>query len=193
MTVTNTGGLPTSAITDSLAGPDPGQFTIDSDNDTCSGRTLDPGATCAIPVSFTPTSDGDKAANLDVTATSGGTATVALSGTKTPAPAQLTAFPPEWPFGPTDGMPLPPAFIVVANAGGLPTSAITVTLAGADPDQFTIDETDCADQSLPPMSACAVQVSFTPTSDGDKGALLKITAADGGTATVVLSGTKFSM
>ena len=83
-TVTNTGGEPAGAITTSRPGPDFAVFA-----DTCSGVALASGASCTYQAAFTPQSRGDKAGTLTASATPGGVAQAALSGTGLAA-AQLT-------------------------------------------------------------------------------------------------------
>jgi hypothetical protein len=75
-TVANAGGSTTSLL--SLTLNDPTDFRIQTT--TCTGA-LAAGATCSLAVSFAPSRTGSITASLSLTATIGGTAVAALSGT----------------------------------------------------------------------------------------------------------------
>ncbi len=80
-TVFNTGTVATGAITSTLLGTDPTQFTIVAATDTCSNKTIAGGGMCTIDVAFAPTTAGMKSATLSLTSTPGGTHTATLTGT----------------------------------------------------------------------------------------------------------------
>jgi len=77
LTVTNTGGSPTTALSLVTAGA--AEFSVS--NDTCSGQTLGAGARCSFSVAFAPTTFGARSGSVTVSATTGGSATSSLSGT----------------------------------------------------------------------------------------------------------------
>jgi hypothetical protein len=77
-TVTNTGGAPSGNVTTNLGGNDASHFSIS--NDTCMGAAIAAGSSCTFDVVFTPMSAGPKSANVSVSTTPGGTATVGLNG-----------------------------------------------------------------------------------------------------------------
>ena len=81
-TITNIGSTPTSAIADSLSGPDAAHFRLTSDG--CAGTSLAGGASCTVTASFAPTRAGSRTAWLAATATDGGTARALLTGTAQP-------------------------------------------------------------------------------------------------------------
>ena len=66
-TITNIGSTPTSAIADSLSGPDAAHFRLTSDG--CAGTSLAGGASCTVTASFAPTRAGSRTAWLAATAT----------------------------------------------------------------------------------------------------------------------------
>ena len=78
-TLTNGGGQTSSAITTSLLGTNATELSITSD--ACNGKTLAPGASCSVAVTFAPTSFGGKSATLQASAGVGGTTVASLSGT----------------------------------------------------------------------------------------------------------------
>ena len=78
--VGNTGNGLLPLLSATVTGPDAGDFSKASDS--CSSKTLFPGATCAIGVGFTPTAAGARSATLVVTGASGSSA-VPLTGAGT--------------------------------------------------------------------------------------------------------------
>lgn len=77
VTVTNTGEQPTGPLAATMAGADADQFSITGS--TCE-QILEPGATCQILVRFRPTTAGEKAASLVVSASGGLVANGTLAG-----------------------------------------------------------------------------------------------------------------
>ena len=78
VTVTNTGGIPTSALGTSLSGANASDFAIGSDM--CNGQTLAAGATCTLAITLTPSGLGARAASLDISGAQA-TASMPLAGT----------------------------------------------------------------------------------------------------------------
>ncbi len=183
-TVTNGGGAATGMITTALAGAGMADFELGMN--TC-GAALAPMNTCTIQLTFKPISAGAKTASLTVSAAPGGMATASLSGVAT-APGALSISPTPHKFGDTQTMAMSAAqTFTITNNGGATTGAVTVAVAGADATQFAMAMSTCT-AGLAPMATCTVQVTFRPTSVGDKAASLTATGAPGGTATAALSG-----
>jgi hypothetical protein len=116
----------------SITGADADQFAIVPGQDTCSRQTLTT-ATCAIQVSYSPTSAGTQSATLSVPSNSYRNAqtTVALSGTGTaPAPPTTTNPAPAPPIvtAPTPpSTPSAPALVQRLMSVGTPTAAVLFT------------------------------------------------------------------
>jgi hypothetical protein len=70
LTVTNIGDLPFGIATVTLTGANPGDFTITSDS--CSGASLNAGATCVVQVSFHASGAGDRNAFVQFVDTASG-------------------------------------------------------------------------------------------------------------------------
>ncbi|MFB3738259.1 MAG: choice-of-anchor D domain-containing protein [Candidatus Velamenicoccus archaeovorus] len=77
--------------------------------------------------------------------------------------------------------------VVIGNAGGEDLELTGVALAGAAAAEFSVS-TDCAG-ALRPGGSCTVQVTFAPTTPGDKLATLVVEGPDAGGASLPLSGT----
>ncbi len=81
--VRNLGSLRFRTAQATLGGADAGDFAIADDG--CTGRALAPDTSCRIGVDFAPRADGNRSANLTLTAATGETELVPLSGTGVPA------------------------------------------------------------------------------------------------------------
>jgi hypothetical protein len=186
-TVTNTGDVPSGTIATALAGVDPNQFTKSADN--CNGQILGPGQSCTLDGAFSPSSAGAKAAALQASASPGGTASAALSGTVTQA--NLAISPTNHPFG-TFVLPNSSSVqtFTVTNNGGAPSGTISTSLTGTNSNQFTKSADNCDGQTLGSGQSCTMGAAFTPNAGGGaKIAALEATASPGGTASASLSGT----
>jgi hypothetical protein len=186
-TVTNTGESPAGAITTSLTGADPGQFTKSADN--CNGQVLAPGASCTVDGAFAPAALGAKSAGLQATAGPGGSATATVSGTGAD-PASLTISPTSNGFGnQVNGTTSGATGFTVTNTGGVPSGTIATSIGGADPGQFTTSADTCNGVTLVAGGTCTLNGAFAPTSSGAKSASLQASASPGGTASSSLTGT----
>lgn len=158
--------------------------------DTCSGSPLAAQQSCTVSVSFTPTSTGDKAADLMLLAPDGNNSfAVALTGTGT-APA-VSVDPTSSAWGPqVVGTTSETTDLQVTNTG---TASLTITdaaLHGTDLDQFTEVSDTCTDATLAPGTSCVVRLRFAPTSVGAKSADVRFTHDVGvGFTDVPVSGT----
>ncbi len=77
-TLRNYGSGPTGPIGIAVAGTNPSDFVIVAD--TCGGVALPGGESCAVEITFTPTTAGARSATLRASATPGGSVTAALTG-----------------------------------------------------------------------------------------------------------------
>jgi uncharacterized repeat protein (TIGR01451 family) len=127
-TVSNSGTADLHLDTVVMTGTDPSQYAIGTN--TCAGQTLAPEATCAVEVSFAPTTVGASAATLRFTHDAGGATDVALSGTGTTAPPAT----PSLTTDASDGGPLGTAVTNTATLadGADPTGTITFNLYGPE-------------------------------------------------------------
>lgn len=158
-TVTSLGNLDLDIGTVTLAGSDPGQFTVDSD--ACSNATLMTNETCDIVVSCTPDSAGTFSASLEVPSNDPNTPTVATldcEGTNDPA---VSANPDPLDFGIVFVSQVPKTEIItVTNSGAGDLTVTSVALAtGTD---FSITMEDCTSLSpIAPSGTCTIDVQLT--------------------------------
>jgi hypothetical protein len=77
-TVRNDGNVPVVINAVEISGPDPDDFKLGGD---CVGRTLRPGSSCRVVVTFAARGEGNRTATLTVVTASGTSRTAALIGT----------------------------------------------------------------------------------------------------------------
>ena len=141
LTLTNTGGSASASLVITLPGASAFRLTADG----CTGRSLGPGKSCSVTVTYSPTSDGaNDSATLTATGDkAGATATDKLSGA-TPGKADLSVTV-------DDG--------TTSVAAGAPTT-YTVTVANAGPNAVQ------GAKLASPLPAGAASASWTATASG---------------------------
>ncbi len=213
LTNTTTGSLQISNL--ALSGADEGSF---SETNTCT-MPLTQGESCAISVTYSPTSTGSASATLTITdnnnGAAGSTQSVELSGSafvpvvNSPGPIVL-------PLPPTEPVPLPrlapPAVPMAsltssalnfpAQAVGVSSSAVSVKLGNAGRANLAISgitlsgdfaQTNNCGAGIAAGGSCTINVTFKPAATGARGGSLTITDNSNGIAgsaqKVTLSGT----
>jgi hypothetical protein len=178
VTVRNSGDAPLDIDKAELAGGDADQFEIVGD--ACSGETLAPGAKCAVKVRFTPTSGGDKTANLTITSNAANSpSTVSVSGTGRALTVNRSAVN----FGSVAvGAKSTLAKITVTNVGTTDVTLESLPISGSDASQFQApgNFNACIGQTLKAGEKCVVRVRFVPKSAGTKSATLTVVSDVGG-------------
>ena len=177
VTLTNAGGVALTLISASIT---PGDFALTS---SC-GNSLNPNATCALGVSFTPTAVGSRSATLTLT-DQFRTQTLTVTGTGV-APPGVALSPVALTFADTGvSLASPAQTVTLTNNGGLALAIANTTLS----TNFTLAASSCG-ATLAVGAACTYTVVFTPTATGPlTGALTLITNATVATQTVAFSGT----
>jgi hypothetical protein len=179
--LTNGGSADLDVIGITLTGPAPGDFA-QSNNCTPS---VAPGAACLITLTFTPTAQGVRTASVSIADNAPGSPqTVPLTGRGTILEwSPRSMYMGEEPVGTSS-----PAYTVkVSNAGTVPISLYSITIAGVNPGDFS--QTNTCGSSLNPWASCTIQVTFTPTAAGPRlGHVAIQDSAFGGTHWVGLLG-----
>lgn len=85
------------------------------------------------------------------------------------------------------GAESPALVVTVANTGCADLLVGTVTLGGADPDQFRIQNDNCSGRTITSGNSPTLEVVFRPTAVGPKSATLSIPSNDPGRPIVVVS------
>jgi hypothetical protein len=185
-TLSNTGNasLAISGIT--ITGADPNDF---SQTNNC-GNSLAAGSNCYISVTFTPASVASFAATISVADNAAKSPqTVALSGTGTTPPAPIAMLTPtSLSFSSNTGVASAAKVATLANTGNAPLAISGITIAGANPSDFS--QTNTCGSSLAASATCAISVTFTPASAASFTATLSVADnASGSPQTTSLSGT----
>jgi len=192
ITLTNTSAIPAnlSGITVALSGANVADY---SQANTCAGSTVLTGASCQITVSFAParpnTQSQARNAVLTVTAAGGAaTTTDALSGTATQALATLVVANGAFGNEQINTTSANVATITYTN-NGIGTLAVgSINLgANAAANGYAVTSNTCTGASLaaaPTLGgaggACALTVSFTPSTTGNKNTAITVTDTTAG-------------
>ena len=169
-TLTNTGGAALNITSVRRSG----DFYL-----TCNCRgTLQPGASCTMHVTFTPTSAGARSGDVFIKDNAPGSPQkLPLSGTGSGTGSIiLTLSPPSLDFGSVMvGSSSSPQTVTVTNMGTVAASFVSpfgLTIGGADPHDF--EEQPSCGTSLAPNQSCTVAVTFKPTVSGARTGLFVV-------------------
>jgi hypothetical protein len=171
-TIRNIGGANLQVSATALAGTDPGQFAIISGG---GSFTLVANATRNVEVRFAPTSSGPKSATLSLTSNDPdeGSFNVPLDGTGTTAP-DIAVSPLTHNYGAQSiGSSVTQAF-TVSNTGNVSLVVSAPTLTGTD-FAFVSGQNGF---TLAPGASSAIEVRFSPTTEGPKSGTLTISSND---------------
>jgi probable HAF family extracellular repeat protein len=188
LTITNAGNGPLTVGSISLSGANAGDWAVTSPDR--SGTTLPPGSSSTVSLVFTPAAPGDRSASLSVaTNAPGSPSSVQLAGIGTTP--LVTISPASLDFGAQPlGVINNAQAIIVQNSGDAPLDIRSVTVTGADADDFVITADGCTGARLLPGRLASLNIRFTPTAAGSRNAVVTITdSAPGSPHTVRLSGT----
>jgi hypothetical protein len=151
------------------------------------GTTVQPNASCAITVTFTPTATGDRSGQVFITDDAmGSPQTFSTAGKGTAAP--LTFSPTHYNFtNQPIGSPSPKETITLTNStsAGLEITSLTIT----GPDSGDYSQTNNCGSTLNVGASCNIKVTFTPQALGPRVASITLVDnAKGSPQTVPLIG-----
>jgi len=169
ISVTNTGTTPIRVAGVSFT-ENPGQaFSRKSD---CGH--IPAGGQCSVQVAFDPPKAGTYRAVLAIDVAGLKQRLVEISGKASESPICLTLSPPQGlNFGDLPVGKSQPLEVTITNCGTAPRR-VGVSARGENAEEFAIDAT-CSGRPLDPGKACAVTVTFTPTSPGKRELRLTVT------------------
>jgi collagen type VII alpha len=198
LTVSNTGSgddQPVTFAQANVTGGAASDYSLPGGQDTCSGQTLANGATCSIQVQFSPTTDSNRTATLNLPSNAtNGTVTAQLSGTGV-YPQAVSVSPSPESFGTVATGQSQTKTFVVYDTGDVPLHVSQLTVSGPDAAMFSVlaDQDFCSNRAVQGNSFCLVQVSYTPSATGTASATLNVPSdATAGTGSSALSGTAVS-
>jgi hypothetical protein len=164
LTITSDGGQALRLNTLAITGANPGDF---AETNTCHvPNVLQPGNSCSVLVSFTPSAAGSRTAALTITSNaSPPTESAQMNGTGlSPAPA-VTLVPGSLNFGTATMGSSTPMNITVTNAGTAALHITNVALGGANTNDFSFSDLAC-NSAIPVNASCLITVTFTPLAAG---------------------------
>jgi len=189
--VTNTGqiamNLPTFAIGGLSAGATLADFALSPPTDitACTGA-LNPGSSCNIQITFTPSVVGTESATLTVSSTNAipAAATVALTGLGS-SPISLGATPgslsfPATPVGSTSAAQ---AF-TLGNTGRQAATGLALALSGS---YALVPALTTCTANLGIKASCTIGVAFTPTASGDQPGAVTVSVNNLGVSPLVVT------
>lgn len=177
VTIVNTGNVTLSFTSISVTGAS--SITIGSGG-TC-GATLDPGASCIVPLVFTPTVAGNAAATLLIDSNTADVS-VQVSATATTSPAGNPALSDGGPFAFADtqvGQTSAVRSTVLSNSGTAAFTIATLILSGSNSTDFVLGGSCAVNATVSPAGNCTITTSFKPTAAGARSGTLLV-ATDGG-------------
>ena len=178
ITLSNGGGAPLTLTNIYFAGANPGDFirTAGGSCPTAFPANLPAGASCTVNVQFRPAAFELRQANLSFTGNAANTTdlSVALTGTGTDASDPLIAPINPVAFGTINGGGSSTRAVTIVNNGsGLALSVSSVSIAGANPSDFSVSSQTCTGSSLAANGgSCTVNLVFRPGARGARSATL---------------------
>src|SRR4051794_20786781 len=167
-TLTNGGNATVTISSHSLSGPDQGDFSLA--NDSCHGA-IDPGLTCSVDITFTPSTNGSESASLDIADDDPSSPQgVPLSGTGVANQFSVTGGPLQ--FGDQRvGTTSSTQSVILTNNTDYGANPANSSVTGPDAGDF--DATGCTG-TVAGNGTCAVTVDFTPGATGSRSATLNV-------------------
>jgi Tol biopolymer transport system component len=163
------------------------QFTVTGG--TCGlGLPVPPGQSCTVNVQLTPVAPGPVSGTIVVSEAPGG---AVISTPVSGAGGEPTLYPEQsgLTFEATEvGESTPSQTAGIVNVGLAPTSIARISVVGAHPDDFVLQESGCRDAWLEPTDSCSVVVRFEPTDVGYRTGVVLVTTVSGAYTAVVVDG-----
>ena len=178
VTLTNTGNVPFDASNVTFTGANAGDFQTPFND--CTANIVQPGRTCFVQITFTPTAAGTRNAMLTFTNLAG-TQTATLTGTGVAETLSLGLTPAALTFQPQQKSVASPSQILwLRNTG---TGAVTIASIVAGSTNYQVS--GCVGTVIQPNTSCQVNVTLTPTVTTTDNSTLTITSNATGSPQVV--------
>ncbi len=200
VTITNSGTTGSLMFYDSITGVDASAYTLPGSGScgASSTKTLGPGASCTIAVTFDPPQVASySAAALHLTDNSGtGAHDIALTGSG--VSSVLSVSPASVGFGEVRVKPAVASGqnVTITNTSGSALQLSSIGVVSGDTESFGVTFLGCTTlfpsvgmKSLAAGASCVAVPNFNPQSTGALAAVLRITGADGNVTDVPLGGT----
>ena len=186
--IVSNGGQALTVSAISIGGANPADFTQTS---TCQlPAVINPGKSCSVSITFTPTAAGARQATLLVSDNAPGSPQSApLSGTGLAPTSAITVTSGSLIFPTiTQGTTSPVQTIALTSSGNVPLNISAIALSGPNSNDFTLTPSTCPKLNV--GSACNVNVTFSPLAAGQRSATINITDdAPGSPQSISITGT----
>jgi len=182
VTITNTGTAALGLNNITISGADADVFT---QTNNCSAG-LEPSASCAVNVTFAPSTDGARNATLTIESTDADTPSVdvALSGRGTLAPTpEISVSPASVDLGRILSGTSQSAQVAIANNGNAALQINSIELQGANAADFT-QTNNCT--TVAAGASCSVELNFAAGAPGVYNASLVISSSDDENASITV-------
>lgn len=198
VTVANTGTTALSIASIATSGANAADFGVVAGGTCAAGSSVAAGGNCSVLLRFQPTAAGTRTATLTIAHNAtGGSSSVALSGTATVAPQPtISVSSNATTFASTAlGTTSPVQSITVGNVGGANLTFTGFVVSGAQAAEFArpagaAGGTCATGTALAPNATCTVGLAFSPSALGTRSATLTIGSdAANGSPAITLSGT----
>jgi FG-GAP-like repeat/Cep192 domain 4/HYDIN/CFA65/VesB-like, Ig-like domain len=172
VTLTNTGNATLNISSIAVTGTNSGDYTL-APAGTC-GETLAVEDMCTINVTFTPSAAGTRSASVTITDDAPNSPqAITLSGQGLLEPtADLSASTLTYSAA-VVGSTSASQSVTLTNNGGLPLTITSIILGGTNGGDFA--STNTCTSPIAPTAGCTINVTFTPTAGGARGATVTIT------------------
>ena len=166
------------------------RFAIDPANSSCVVGTLVPsGGSCNVWFTFTPLSGSFATATLTVSETGFNALSVSSRIAGSGGLPTLQTEPGGADLGTFDVGASSNEFIFdVGNISIPPAFVRSVEVRGTHPQDFAVTTNNCLNRALNPRASCTVGVTFTPTDEGRRTALVRINTSEGQSTSIILGG-----
>lgn len=156
---------------------------------TC-GTTLAVGASCNVPLTFTPAAAGSSSATL-LARSNAADVSVPVTAIATTAPVGNPSMSDGGPFAFADtqvGQTSAARSTVLSNSGTAAFTIATLVLSGTDGGDFVLGGTCAVNGTISPAGSCTITASFKPTVAGARGGTLLLMTDGGNQFSVNLGG-----
>ena len=185
-TISNSGNMGLQIGVIRLTGANASEF---AQNNSCSNKTIPPTGSCTLDANFSPDSEGEKTAQLEIPSDDSDIPVLRVSLTGISGIPNIDISPTSPDFGKVKLETTSSSQqFTISNVGNAVLNLSAISLIGTNAAEFSIDPNTCSsNQALASQETCTLEVVFSPTSLGDKTAEIEILSNDPDTPTLTVN------